>query len=314
MSVLKQLETVDQAWSHPGLTLLVCDPAETSAFWYRFRSTRPHRVMGLPQTMTDFSSWEASLQQSFLGSSEVYWLLSPEYSAKAAKVRNQATEFLRNYRGPHALWLLVNEQQAAELSGVRKIVIHSRISGNELSEMAAYLKFERSLKLLEACHLVHKKDEFSLDTALALLWHADYVPARNLEPAHDFLKQLLPQEHSLTHLAEFFFNGQTAAFLQSWRDQEPGYGDMFWISFWAEQLWRAYWVTFYLKRGQQTRAKSMSFRLPHSFIQSGWRKQQCSTLLKQYEEVVRFDTLLKRGAVAGITDLVTTLLFLSKSA
>ncbi len=264
-------------------------------------------MFSFPASVGDFSQWSGELSQSFLGTAQVYWGILPPTTSKMNKVRQMVVQYLKGYSGPHAVWLLVSEEQVAEFGSCRKVIVASQTSMQELGSYATLLGFERSVKVLEACDLSRNKSFLSLDEAVLLLLHAGYVPMRLPEQSAAFLTRLLPQELSLVQLAELFFKRDWKTFLELWDERSVMYGDMFWISFWAEQFWRAYWVCWYMKRGQQTRARSMGYRLPNYFMASGWQQANLIALRAQYERVAFFDTNVKKGSFLSAHELITEL-------
>ena len=80
---------------------------------------------------------------------------------------------------------------------------------------------------------------------------------------------------------------------------------MFWVAFWSEQCWRAYWVCYYQRNRQTTRARSMSYRLPTAFINSYWKKQSPKKLQNLLEKLSFFDTRVKKGSSFTLSELLT---------
>ncbi|MDQ5940623.1 MAG: hypothetical protein QG632_349 [Candidatus Dependentiae bacterium] len=301
------LQSIVSSWENPGFSLIVCNPDQSVLFWYYFRKSCPYKMLSFPTNTGDFSQWSGELLQSFLGAAQVYWGILPLATSKTNKARQMVIQFLKGYHGPHAVWILASEEQAAEFGSCRKVIVASQTPMQELGSYATLLGFERSVKVLEACDLSRSKSFLSLDEAVLLLLHAGYVPMRLPEQSTAFLSRLLPQELSLVQLSELFFKRDWKAFLKLWNERSIAYGDMFWISFWAEQFWRAYWVCWYMKRGQQTRARSMGYRLPNSFMSSGWQQSSLIALRAQYERVAFFDTNVKKGSFLSAHELVTEL-------
>jgi len=307
-----QLESIISSWGTPGVSLIVCDPEKSALFWYHFRAMHAHKVLLFPSAVGDFGQWSGELLQSFLGQSHVFWGSLPAGLPKISKVRQAIFQFLKSYSGPHAVWLLVNEEQAAEFgASCRRIVVSSQISMRELGTYAAKLNFDRSVKVLDACNLSRETSLVSLDEGVQLLLHAGYVPMRLAEQSTAFLSRLLPQDLSLSSLSELFFKKEWELFLVAWNECAATYSDMFWVSFWTEQLWRAYWVCWYMKRGQQTRARSMGYRLPAHFLSSGWQQASLNVLQLQCEKVVFFDAGVKKGSFLSANELVTELVALA---
>jgi len=303
---MKILTPLVAALAKPGCHSVVSDPEKTSFFWAHVRSTQGIRLLTLPAAQADFGAWSGMLMQSFLGSCQRYWCVMPASSAKPSKVVQQAITLLSSYEGPHTIFVQGSSDQAAALAERPRITVPESVAASQLSEFADFFNCGRSIKVIEALGITGLK-MLSLDDALSLVLHATFLPVKDQEASSAFLYKLVPYETSLSLLSELFFKKEWPAFLKAWQAIESGYGDVFWMSFWAEQLWRAYWVRVYLKRGQQAKARSMAYRLPSSFVQQGWKLFSGSALLQAAEYTVFFDSQFKRGAAAGASDLVTLL-------
>jgi hypothetical protein len=309
---MHSIQSIATAWSAPGCTLIVSDPEQTGFFWFLFRTQQGCRLLSFPTNSADFSQWSSVLLQSFLGQSLVYWLSVPTAAAKSAKVRQQVAQFLKTYAGPHAVWVLVGDEQAADFGSCRRVLIAPTVAATQLNDMAALFGMERSALVVSGLGVVPARGVLTLDAAAVLLVHAGFVPTRSAEQATSFLQRLLPQDISLVVLAELFFSGHWQSFLTQWAAVSGAYSDMFWVSFWTEQLWRAYWVCWYMQRGQQARARSMSYRLPSTFMQAGWRQNSLLVLRAQYEHISFVDTALKSGSFFTADEAVTSLVALAQ--
>jgi hypothetical protein len=303
---MKVLAPLITALTKPGCSSVVSDPEKTSFFWANVRSMHGIRLLPLPAAQADFSAWSGMRMQSFLGNCQRYWCVLPASSAKPSKVVQQALAFLSSYDGPHTVFVQVSGDQAAALAERPRIPVPESIAVGQFSEFADFFNCGRSIKVIEALGVTGLKT-LSLDDALSLVLHATFLPVKDREASSAFLHKLVPYETSLSLLSELFFKKEWPAFLKAWQAIESGYGDVFWTSFWAEQLWRAYWVRVYLKRGQQAKARSMAYRLPATFVQQGWKLFSGRALLQAAEYTVFFDSQFKRGAAAGASDLVTLL-------
>lgn len=304
---MQSIAGIIDSWTQPGCSLIISSAEHTLLFWSLFRRKYACRLLSFPSNSGDFAHWSGELSQSFLGQSTVYWGVLPGVQAKNSKVRQQVIQFLKTYNGPHAVWVLVEEEAIGELSSCRRVLVPATIAGAKLFEIAELFGMERSVAVLDNIALVPTRSTLLLDTAVQLLLHAGYVPIKQRDAAMVFLHRLLPQEISLVNLAELFFKKEWPAFFKEWSTVVDLYGDMFWISFWTEQLWRAYWVCWYMQRGQQTKARSMSYRLPLSFCTAGWRQASLLTLRQQYEHMAFLDTAIKQGSYFSANEAVVGL-------
>ena len=305
---MDSVQAVIAAWERPGPFFLVCDPALSAAFWARIRSNRPYHFLAVPTNAAEYALWSGQLQQSFLGESILFWCALGAVGTKPNKGVQRVIDFLKTYQGPHTLVIHGDAEQAVQWGLAQRGVVDARVPMTALGAIAPLFGFERSTKVVDLLPHFSSKTLITLDEAVHFLWHAGYVPLRQPEASAAFLGRLLPQEVSLSQLSELFLKKDWPAFLRVWQELEPFYGEVFWISFFSEQLWRAYWVCTYLRRGQQTKARSIGYRLPAGFMQGGWRFMRLEALFEAYECAAFFDSRFKRGAIAGVHELVTALI------
>lgn len=136
MNQSSALQSIAASWATPGFSLIVCDPEQSSLFWYQFRlrqgsstnGAATHKIMNLPANAGDFAQWSGELSQSFLGNSQVYWGVLPAPTTKTQKVRQLVITFLKNYTGPHAIWLVAHEDQVSDFGTCRRTVVASQMS------------------------------------------------------------------------------------------------------------------------------------------------------------------------------------------
>jgi hypothetical protein len=301
------LQEIQAQWQVPGFSLIISEPEQSAVFWYYVRLQYGCSMLSFPVNQFEFASWTAELSQSFLGAMRVYWCPIPPATPKQSKIRQQAIQFLKQYTGPHTVWSIIAPEQGSEYAGCRRFIVPAAIRGVEIAVCAEFLGMQRSNAVLEAFHVIPARSTVTLDVVVQLLMHAGYAPVRRYEGAIDFLRTLLPDEVSLQQLAELFFKNDWPVFFEKWSSTAPQYSDMFWITFWAEQCWRAYWVCWYMQRGQQTRARSMGYRLPPSFVQSGWQKSSLSELKNRYDIIALFDTRVKQGSFFSMHEVMMRL-------
>lgn len=309
MNQQRELTRITQDWHKPGVHCIITSSAQTSFFWQCFRQQQSDcSVLEAPTAVAQLSSWYGQLSQSFLGSTKVYWLTFSQNARGQAKVKKQIYLFLQNYSGPHALWVVLDEADAKELSSraVVRYVVPATMTSAQLLPLTQLLGMPRGAQVLEVAGVTRLRTPLTLDAASSVAYHAQFVPLRMPESAKKYLARLMPHDGSLSGLADLYFKHDWKAFFVAWKTLQPTYGDMFWVAFWSEQCWRAYWTCFYLQQGQQARARSMSYRLPSSFVHTMWRKQSLQNLLDAYEQLSFFDTRVKKGALFTLDELLTT--------
>lgn len=296
-------------WAVPGMHLIISDRAQTSAFWQRIRSQQEQcSLLPVPNTLAECPSWVGTLSQSFLGQSSVYWLSVPPTWAPKAKA--EVLKFMNTYQGPHALWIVLDEDGAKTLTGsaVKRYHVNPMVSYKQIPQVAQLLGQDRGIRTLEHTGLMRGAGSMSLNEACSLVEHAQFVPLRLPQQSQQYLARLMPYDHSLAGLADLFFRNKQEQFLATWQNIASSYTDMFWVAFWSEQCWRAYWTCHYLAHGQSARARSMSFRLPVSFVRDTWRHQNPQKLLSLYRQLYFFDARVKKGSQFTLSELLTSLM------
>lgn len=308
MNQQRELSRIAEHWQNPGVRCVITDRAQTSFFWHCFRQQQSQSsIIEVPTAAAQLAGWYEQLSQSFLGSTKVYWLVFAATGRTNAKVKKQVLTFLQTYQGPHTLWLLLDQDEAKELSNrsVVRYVVPTTVTGTQLGELTKLLGLDRSAQVLSVAGVTKLRTSLTLDAASSVAYHAQYVPVRSPKTAKEYLARLIPHDGSLSHVADLYFKHDWPAFFIAWKKLQPSYADMFWVAFWTEQLWRAYWTCSYLQQGQKARARSMSYRLPPSFLHTTWKRQVTKNLLNAYEQLSFFDTRVKKGSVFTLNELLT---------
>ena len=246
----------------------------------------------------------ASLQQSFLGQKSFYWL--GEYKAG----KTELLEYLINYKGPHFIvFCITSEKSNAKLTTLLK-----KAGSVNIEDKINYETFEQIIKLNQK-NLVTKKltlikkifnqaGTLLLENACMLLQYIELTNSKESNQNFEYISSLaLETQPSLTFLAQHFFTKQPEKFFNIWSQVCDDYSDMFWISFWSEQIWRAYYVTKFMKQKNFSAARSLSFRLPYTFIQKDWQNICLNTLEKCHQFLYNNDYKLKRGSTFYNLDL-----------
>jgi hypothetical protein len=104
-----------------------------------------------------------------------------------------------------------------------------------------------------------------------------------------FFEKIIVPETSLFVISQYFFAKDSRAFFNVWHQYQLEYPLAFWSVFWSEQLWRAYFVWFYLNQKNHAAAKSMSFRLPFTYLQKDWKKSSLTELKNAHQYIYELD-------------------------
>lgn len=242
----------------------------------------------------DLATLQAMTGSSFLGNCTTFWLGNSDLLS--AKIRASFLSHLLEYDGPNQCMLYASENPAVERKN-HLVVQCGEYVDKALFEVLLHFMYggltERDRFF--ASRLYGVKRKISLDSA-CLLTHYARLCAHDYERfSKDILNQIVVPEGSLFTLAQYFFACNRKAFLAEWHSLYPLYPDLFWVSFWADQIWRAYHYVRLSKASQQAEAKYFSRKLPFSFINYDWKKAKLDELSEMLDFIYDLDTRLKNG-------------------
>ncbi len=242
----------------------------------------------------------AMLSQSFLGMPMYYWL--GDLSGMAAKDKEKLIAFLSTYQGENFIAFFTPE--LIDIPSAEKIQLSSLTEATTIDQLIAFLGdgiTENKAAIIKK-YLIHV-DNISLDALCSFMQQAALTHTRDI---HAVIKNLLmptqPQAQ-LTKLTEYFFAQEQVLFFRQWSQLKDEYPAIFWISFWADLLWKAHYTIMFLEQKKFAEAKKMSYRLPSSFIQHGYKKCKQATLVNLYNFLYSIDFTLKQGSMFCSLDL-----------
>lgn len=237
----------------------------------------------------DSAAAMASLHTTFLGHKSWYWLHSDAGIAK--KILEQWHTFLRAYTGPNTIifctasnkvassWYVIDLPEVVNSSGFKQI---------------AWMMGVKQYNFIE--HLFQKVGTVSLDQAIILCRYATLIGKSSRVFFDSWLPQLVVADVSFFGLSQALFARNARQFLKQWQRVRMLYAPQFWISFWSEQLWRAYCYIRLYKEGKKLEAKKIGFRLPFSFLQNDWRNYSLQELQNAHNQLYSIDYSIKQGA------------------
>jgi hypothetical protein len=246
----------------------------------------------------------ATLNQSVLGTSGVFWLSEVLEEGEKGKGKNKQdiVDTLLNYQGPHhILYFIPKHTKLSCGSGTTVIDIPITIDYALFELVLFFLGIVVHDKKLELIKKIFKETKtITLDTACMFINYLELINLKHLDQLSYYLAYITKTQPSLNQLSDFFFANQATNFFSLWSKVESEYSDMFWIAFWSEQIWKAHHVIGYLKKSDFTNAKRMSFRLPYSFINLYWKnfsQQKCTHL---YNQLYLIDMKIKQGVTHSV--------------
>jgi hypothetical protein len=245
----------------------------------------------------------AQLETSFLGQQSVYWLRN--VSDESVQEVRSWIGYLQEYSGPNSILFFVSESALPTKHVVPTIAVPAIVDGplfelllTTIATMSEHNAHSFAKKVLARYRTI------SLDQAY-LIAHYVQLSGRSMnEFIHEWLDKLLIADASLFALSTAFFAKNTQEFFVLWSHLEHLYSPQFWVSFWAEQLWRAYWFVRFMEAGDNLEAKKISYRLPFSFMQKDWRRYDPEQLKKVHTQIYAVDFQLKNSGGAFALDVV----------
>ena len=144
---------------------------------------------------------------------------------------------------------------------------------------------------------------YTLDVACMLMKYFELINVRYADEFNNYLSPILGAQISLYALSDAFFSKKEKLFFDLWQDIDSGYSDMFWISFWSDQVFRAYYVVKFLEQKDFVKAKRSSFRLPYNFMKKDYKQFTLEKLANYYEFLFNIDFAIKKGSSFCSLDL-----------
>jgi hypothetical protein len=242
----------------------------------------------------DATACQAALSQTFLGEQKVYWLgdVLHENISKTKPV----TYFL-TYKGPHTiLFFLSKEEFEKSPKTTYSIPIESNCTYELLLNLidcfdyslnAAQQKFTRQF--------FTRVTTITLDEAFLFLDYLTLTPVITGKQFGRAMLAIFESSGTFFDLSKHFFAKNANAFFAHLQTIQTDYSEPFWISYWADQLWRAYHTTSFLQKKMFAEAKKAAFRLPFSFITQQAQRTSLTELSNAYRFLYDLDYGLKNG-------------------
>ena len=261
-------------------------------------------------SFTPFDQLIALLETQFLGQDKIYFL--GDISILDKRTKEQLFTYLAAYQGPHMILLFNNEEKHTVYSFFEIVIVSQSISYQAMTQLIFFLPDNWQKSLIPMVKkIVKSKQHFNLEQAILILYYSSVV-GRTLD---QFFTAWFPliyiQDSSLFSLCQYFFSRNSKQFFILWHQLAPSFPETFWITYFSEQTWRAYYYIQLQEQGHILEAKKISYRLPFSFIQKDWRHVNCNELLAAHHFLYTADRSIKTSTGHGYIDLFLAK-FLSK--
>jgi hypothetical protein len=266
----------------------------------------------------DKKNMHATLNQSILGMFSFFWFGDISEAAEAKSTKDLA-DFMLTYQGPHALCYFIDStSKLLSKKNAKKeliVTLPSELNVAQFNELTRIFDINLDTrKTTFIKNIVSGSTSLDLETSCMLINYIELISSKYLDDYSPFLANVIGTSPSLSQLSEYFFAKNSNAFFSVWSKINNEYPDIFWLSFWAEQVWKAHHVIKYLNEKNFVQAKRMAFRLPYSFINRDWQKSNSKELAQAHEFLYHIDYALKTGSSFCAIDLFYVNYFTGKFA
>jgi len=247
---------------------------------------------------TDLVDLFSQLSTSFLGTTAVYWL--GEISNYRPTDQKKLQSFLQSYQGPHLIMLYVSEKNTLEPQYGLIVQMEKEYSYDGVKAISALYPEQDFSGIVYFLRLLFQKKRLYGLEELALLLQYQTVLGKNQDLFFEqWFSKISVDDYSLFQVSELFFAKKNLQFVEYWNSIYDQYSEMFWVSFWSDQLFKAY---FFISQMQKNKivAKNETYGLPFSFLKVDWKKHNLAELQACHQKIYHIDNSLKNGASGRI--------------
>ncbi|BDC34284.1 hypothetical protein Noda2021_02420 [Candidatus Dependentiae bacterium Noda2021] len=251
-------------------------------------------------SLSSDSDWLFQLSVTFLGTSRLYWITDLENQKNITHVLFH----LDNYQGPHRVVTYVPTEMIEKINLKNIVIVElpAEIDKKLFTSLALVL-YGIDGKTALPSDVFRKIEKISSEQACMLLNYIKVLGSSTHELLDsDWLEKIIVPDRSLFLLSQYFFAKDETQFFYQWKKIKYDYSDLFWISFWADQLWRAYYIVLFNKKNLTATIKKMSYRLPFSFVQRQWKNYDCLELSKAHNYLYLAEYNIKNGGTMEIIE------------
>lgn len=246
---------------------------------------------------TNDFNFKSQLSTSFLGMSCVYWLA--DASSLKLQQKDDVIKYLMNYQGPHTVIAFFDTKTSLEQQKhISLVTIKDKYFFDDAKLLWSTYDFEQSKKIVFFLHQIYKfKNSYVLDELFLLKNYQDLLGADSNSKTfyQSWIARLVETDTSLFTLSQLFFEKKEKDFLSLWLQIKPLYSDMFWVSYWSDQVYRAYFFIRFTNAENYAAAKQCSFGLPFSFLKQTYKIYQLHELQGFHQAMYTIDIALKNG-------------------
>lgn len=239
--------------------------------------------------------FKSQLGTSFLGMHCIYWL--GDTSGLKVKQKDDLMQYLAAYTGPHKVIVFVDSKtEIAKTQHLVVIAMKDKYFFEDAKKMWISQDLRATQKTAVFLHQLYKvKNSFTLDELYLLKNYQELITAESQEFYESWATRLVVPDTSLFTLSQLLFEKKEEAFFRLWLQVKSLYAEMFWISFWSDQLYRAYFFIAFTQEENFAAVKQVSFGLSFSFMKQTYKQYKLYELQKFHEALYAVDSSLKNG-------------------
>ena len=313
MNLTSFMRTIDQAQRCEDYTVIGIKSSEypllfSAALFKKIKEQTKLECVSIDVDQCDDADLKAQLSVAFLGQRVLYWL--GDVSRLDAKKHKLFIQFLSAYQGPH---LLVLYSDLIEQSSHKHLIVElkDKMTKHEVEDVAVSIMGYTDKRQLETLLMPH--ETYAIEAGCLLIQYASIMSRAMVHDFHTkWLTHIVAGESSLFTLSGNFFSGNQKGFFAQWQQLHKVYPDVFWITFWSEQLFRAASFIELMRANEQVQAKKIAFRLPFNFLKTTWHQYSVSQLQRAHDFLYRVDCSAKQGGQSFCLELFYLKFFLQE--
>ena len=246
----------------------------------------------------DFGSFCSQVEMSFLGQTNWYWL--GDLSILSPKKYNQYVTYLSNYKGPHTLFFFTKKETPGK--NLTIISLPDQVDIHSYKDYMILWNGDRERIAYSVGVVLRNMGTLSLDQMVQVAQYASVLGAGRSRFFASSLSSIIRPESSLFKLSGALFAGEKKSFLIQWEEMQEDYEFPFWISYFSEQFFRAYFYIRFKRDHQHVEARKVGYRLPFSFLQRDWKRWNADMFYRAHHKVATLDFNLKNGGSSLILE------------
>ena len=267
-------------------------------FFMQFLDSIQNKLTGELKTIDIQSGdflFKSQLETSFLGLNCAYWLGST--LTLKLKQKDQVINYLTSYSGPHKVMIFVDTKTEIKQSkNVTVVKIKDKYFFDDAKKLWVDEDIKSAQKSAAFIRQIYKiKNSFTLDELFLIKNYQDLVTANSKEFYESWVTRLVVPDTSLFTLSQLLFEKKEKHFFQLWLQVKSLYSEMFWISFWSDQFYRAYFFIAFTQEENFLSVKQVSYGLSFSFMKQSYKKYSLHELQLVHNALYGIDTALKNG-------------------